>query len=137
MYHIAGKELIKEVSLFQRIFEAIVALILTLFVHELIHASAMKLFSKGEVKIKLIKMKAGGFGFTTILQGNLEKWQKFIMLILPFVILTVLTTILFIKGDYLFFYLVAVINCAGSYFDLLDAILIFENIKGDKYVKEQ
>lgn len=130
MLHFAiGNEGI-EASLSRRIVTAIVAVVITVPSHELIHAIAMKLFSKGKVTIKLkpIKLKVGGFGFMTVSQGDMKKWQRFIVYILPFLVLTVLPTfIIFILGKYyLFVYFLAICNCAGAYFDLLDAILLFE-----------
>lgn len=103
-----------------------VAFTLKNYEHELIHASAMKMFNKGEVKVKFIKMKVGGFGLVTILNGELKKWQQFIIYILPFIILTVIPSVIIIEWKCVFLYLIAIINCAGSYFDLLDAILLFE-----------
>lgn len=131
LYHIGGNECVKGVSYGQRIIVTVVALLATLIVHELIHASAMKMFNKEEVKIKLVKMKVGGFGLETNLHGELKKWQQFIMYILPFIILTAIPTviIIIINWNCLFFYLVAIINCAGSYFDLLDAILILKKLE--------
>lgn len=118
------------VSISRRIVTAIVAVVITVPSHELIHAIAMKLFSKGKVTIKLkpIKLKVGGFGFMTVSQGDMKKSQRFIVYILPFIVLTVLPTfIIFILGRYyLFFYFLVICNCAGAYFDLLDAILLFE-----------
>jgi len=126
LYNIGGNECIRGTTLKQRIIVTVVALLFTLIVHELIHAGVMKVFIKGEVKIKFIKMKAGRFGLATIMHGELEKWQKFIVFTLPFIILTVISIVVFIKWDIYFVYLVAVINSAGTYFDLLDTILIFE-----------
>lgn len=126
LYYMGGNECVKGVSVVQRIIETVVALLFTLIVHELIHASVMKVFNKGEVKIKLIKMEVGGFGLVTILNGELKNWQQFIMYILPFILLTVIPAIFIIQWKCLFLYLIALINCAGSYFDLLDAILILQ-----------
>lgn len=128
LYFIIGNECIKGVTLPRKIITAIVAVVITMPFHELIHAIAMKLFSKGRVAIKPCKLKAGGFGFATVLQGNLKKWQWVIVYILPFVVLTLFPTfIICILGRYcLFFYFVAISNCAGAYIDLLDVILLFE-----------
>lgn len=130
LYFMIGNESIKGVSLPRRIVTVIVAVVITIPSHEIIHAIVMKLFSKGKVTIKLkpIKLKVGGFGFRTVLQGDLKKWQKFIMFISPFLVLTVLpASIICLLGRYsLFFYFVAVANFAGAYFDILDAILLFE-----------
>lgn len=130
LYFTIGNESINGVSLPRRIVTVIAAIVITIPSHEIIHAIAMKLFSKGKVTIKLkpIKLNVGGFGFMTVLQGTLKKWQTFIVYISPFLVLTMLpVSIICILGRYsFFFYLVAVANCAGAYFDFLDAILLFE-----------
>lgn len=109
-----------------RIPVALAAIVFILPVHEAIHALFMKLFYQGKVKLIFAKGALGlpmpGVSTT----GKAAKWQHGIMLIAPFVLLTVLPDVLFAfsKSIHPFFFFVAIGNCAGCFYDMTDLISI-------------
>lgn len=103
----------------------LVTVAVTLAVHELIHFVLMKLFCKGTVKIQFGKDPAGFPGLRTVSEGEMKKWQRIIVYLAPFVILTVALDIAFayMPRINLVIYIVAIGNSAGSFFDIMDALI--------------
>ena len=113
----------------QRVFIAFAAITFTLPIHELIHFVFFKMFSKSSVKIKAGKDPIGLPCLMTVYRDDLTKWQKVLSYIGHFVFLTLLVDVSFVfctKVD-LFFFVVAVCNSAGCYFDLIDVLIILQN----------
>lgn len=117
------KSKINAVDVRMRIVRVILAIVIVLPFHELIHFILMKLFSKGNARIEFAKDPIGLPGLRSVLSGEVTKGQRFIITIAPLVILTVILDIIFIfceRIDLLFF-AIATCNSAGCYYDVIDA----------------
>lgn len=113
-----------DLTVLERILRIIIAVGIIFPVHELIHFVFMKLFSKAETKIIVTKSPIGLTTLCTTSKGTFEKWQWLFIYLAPFVLLTLLLDILFIFSPKieLTFLLISLGNCAGCYYDLIDAI---------------
>lgn len=106
---------------------AIAAIAVILLFHELIHFAFMKIFYRGKVRLVFAR---DGLGLPTpgvSVEGSAKKWQEIIMRIAPFVFLTVLPDFLFAFASQvkLFFFIIALGNSAGCYFDIMDICRVF------------
>ena len=110
-----------ELPVLQRMLIAVVAVAFVLFVHEGIHLVFMKLFGLGKVKLIFARDKLGIPTPGVLAQKQGTKRQEIIMRLAPFVLLTLLPDILFAfySGVHLLFFLMALANCAGCFYDLL------------------
>lgn len=120
-----------EIAVWKRILLLIVAIVVSLPVHELIHFAFMKVFSKGNVKIEFAKDPLGIPSLRAILYDDVTKIQQFIIFIAPLFFITIVLDIIFIfcgKIELLFF-IIAMCNLAGCYYDVIDATI---TICGDK-----
>ncbi len=117
-----------EIPVLKRLFLAVAAIVFVLPTHELLHAFVMMVFSKEKVTIQPAKMPSGFWGIKTSQQGHLKSWQALIMYLFPFLLLTIIPVFMMVilKKVHFFPFIVAIGNCAGAYFDLLDTILLFE-----------
>ncbi len=115
----------------QRVLIAIAAIIVTLPVHEFFHFIFMKIFSNGNVKIKVMKSPVGLPTLGTVSECRFEKVQLIIIYLVPFFFLTLLPDIIFIFCERveLVFFVMSVCNCAGCFYDIIDTIII-ANKKG-------
>ncbi|MBE5939808.1 MAG: DUF3267 domain-containing protein [Lachnospiraceae bacterium] len=113
-------------KIWQRILITIIAIIFTLPTHELIHFVFMKMFFKGDVKIKIIKDSLGIPTLATLAQGEAKKRQRIIMYLAPLVFLTLLPDIIFgfCTKVHLLFYIVPICNSAGCFYDVVDALMV-------------
>jgi len=112
----------------QRIMMAIAAIVTILFVHELIHFVFMKMFYKGKVRFVFTKDRLGLPMPGVSAEGRARKWQEVMMLIAPFFFLTLLPDILFAfcAEIELFFFIVAIGNCAGCFYDIMDVCIAWK-----------
>lgn len=115
----------------QRVLMGFIAFAFTLPMHELFHFVFMKIFYKGKIMIEYAKDPIGFPTFRTrpISQDEIANWQKIVICLAPFVFLTVLFDVAFVfcsKAELVFF-IVAVANSAGCYFDIIDALKILQN----------
>lgn len=115
----------------QRVLMGFIAFAFTLPMHELFHFVFMKIFYKGKIMIEYAKDPIGFPTFRTrpISQDEIANWQKIVICLAPFVFLTVLFDVAFVfcsKAELVFF-IVAVANSAGCYFDIIDALKILQS----------
>lgn len=109
-----------------RIITGIIAVCFTLPAHELLHFIFMKMFCKDDVKIKILKSPIGLPTLATVSEGKFQKWQSVIIYLAPFVCLTILFDIVFLfcsKAELIFF-VISLCNCAGCFYDIVDALII-------------
>ncbi len=110
----------------QRVLMLLVAICLTLPIHELVHFAFMKMFCKGRVQIKIMKSPMGLPALCTTAQAEFKKWQLVIIYLAPFVFVTLLIDViltLYAEAP-LFFFIVSVCNCAGCFYDILDVLIV-------------
>lgn len=121
-----------ELPVLQRMLIAVVAVAFVLFVHEGIHLVFMKLFGLGKVKLIFARDKLGIPTPGVLAQKQGTKRQEIIMRLAPFVLLTLLPDILFAfySGVHLLFFLMALANCAGCFYDLLDVRRLLKAERG-------
>ena len=120
-----------DIAVWKRILLLIAAIIVSLPVHELIHFVFMKVFSRGDVKIEFAKDPLGIPSLRAVLYDDVTRIQQFIIFIAPLFFLTIVLDMIFIfcgKIELLFF-IIAVCNSAGCYYDVIDAAV---TICGDK-----
>ena len=117
-------KVIIDYHLWQRILIMIIALGVVFPTHELIHFVFAKVFCKGNVKITIVKSPIGLPTIGVIAQGNFKKWQLFIFRLAPFVILTVVLDVILVFSTRveLFFFIVSLANCVGSYYDIVETL---------------
>lgn len=115
----------------QRLLMVPCAIFTVLFVHEGVHFVFMKLFGMGKVKLIFAKASLGIPTPGVLAQKQGTKGQEIIMRLAPFVFLTILPNILFAfyTGVPLFFFLVAIANCAGCFYDVMDVRAILKSEK--------
>ena len=107
-----------------RLLLGLAAIVVTLPVHELIHWCFMRLFGLKDARIEFARDPLGLPSLRTIASGKLPRIRRIIVLLAPFVLLTVIPDIFFFLADkiVLFFFLVAICNAAGCCFDIMDAL---------------
>lgn len=112
----------------QRIAMAVLAVVCILFVHEGIHYIFMKLFFRGKVRLVFVRDKLGIPTPGVQAEGHATKGQKIIVWLAPFWFLTVLPDVIFMfsPGIHLFFFIVAIGNCAGCFYDVMDVWMIMK-----------
>ncbi len=111
----------------QRLLITIVVACLTLLLHELIHFIFVKVVSNSDAKIRFAKDPLGlpsmGVFFC---QDEMTKWQRIVIYVAPFALLTVLVDVIFVfcsDIEFLFF-IISVCNSAGCFYDICDALIV-------------
>ncbi|MCQ2458017.1 MAG: metalloprotease family protein [Clostridia bacterium] len=105
-----------------RILFAVITVAVTLPLHEMIHWVFMKLCGMKEVRISFGRDPLGIPSLRTSAQGEMHGWKRIITLLAPLLLLTAVPDILFFFSDRIRFpfFLAALCNAAGCYFDLTD-----------------
>lgn len=119
------KSKIEAVAIWVRIIYAILAIVITLPLHELCHYVFLTIFSKGKAKIELGIDPAGVPGLKTSVHAALTREQKLIGFMAPLFFLTIIPDIIFVLSEniYFFFFIMSIINAAGCYYDVLDSVI--------------
>lgn len=118
---IFGRYFKEAYSIRERAVFVILSLILVLAGHELVHALFATFFAPGKVKITTGKDPLGLWSLRTVFPSSLNKCQRLITCLAPFAVLTITPTIaLFLGANSIFLFFLAMLNCIGSYFDLID-----------------
>lgn len=112
--------------IWQRLILAAAALGLVLLVHELIHALFMKVLIGGRVRLIFAKDKLGMPTPGVLAEKRGTKGQEAVMRLAPFALMTLLPDVIFcfLPGVELFFFIVALANCAGCFYDILDVCML-------------
>ena len=116
-----------DIAAWKRILLLLLAILVSLPVHELMHLLFMKVFSKGNAKIEFAKDPLGLPSLRAVLYDKVTKVQLFIIFIAPLLFITIVLDIIFIfcgKIE-LFLFIIAVCNSAGCYYDVIDAAITF------------
>lgn len=108
----------------QRLLFVILAIMVTLPLHEIIHCVFMKLFGLKGARIEFAKDPMGFPSLHAIAQGEVHGWKRNIILLAPFILLTAAPDLLFCLNERVHFllFIVAMCNAAGCYFDVADVI---------------
>lgn len=119
------KSKIGTVAIWVRIIYVILALVVTLPLHELCHYVFWTIFSKGKAKIEMGIDPAGVPGLKTSVHAALTRTQKLVGFIAPLLFLTIIPDIIFMFSDNvcLFFFIMAMFNAAGCYYDVIDSVI--------------
>lgn len=113
-----------DIPIVYRLLSALLALVITLPLHEGIHWVFMRLFGLRDARIEKGIDPLGLPSFRTTASGQLTGGKRVVTLLAPFVLLTLIPDIVFCCVDRiaLFFFIVAMCNAAGCCFDLMDAV---------------
>lgn len=106
-----------------RVITLVLAVCVTLPIHELLHFVFMKMFCKGSVEIKVMKSPAGLPTLGTVAQAKFLKWQQIIIYLAPFVFMTLFVDLIiaFFTEVELIIFIVSICNCSGCFYDIIDA----------------
>lgn len=112
-------------QVWQRLLSMLAAVCITLPIHELLHFVFVKLFYKGDVRIKIIKSPIGLPTLGTVTDGKFQKWQLVIIYLAPFVFLTLIidAIMIFCTEVWLLFFIVPMCNSAGCFYDILEMLI--------------
>lgn len=119
------KSQIEAVAIWLRIIYVILAIAITLPLHELCHYVLWAIFSKGKVKIEFGIDPVGAPGIKTSVHAALTWKQKLIGFMAPLFFLTIIPDFIFMFSENinLFFFIVSTCNAAGCYYDVLDSVI--------------
>lgn len=119
------KSKIEETAIWVRIIYVILAIVITLPLHELCHYVVFMIFGKGKAKIGFGIDPVGLPSLKTTVYAELTRRQKVIASIAPLFFITIVPDIIFIFSEniYLFFFFMSICNAAGCSFDVIDSII--------------
>lgn len=119
-----GAKIRQDYQAWERIAVFLLAVCITLPLHELFHFVFMKLFGKSSVRICVMKSPLGLPTLGTVAQWTFNKWQSVIIYLSPFVWLTLLVdaALIFCQQAELIFLVVPICNCAGCFYDIVDTL---------------
>ena len=105
----------------QRLAFAVLAVVATLPLHETLHWVCMKLLGMPHARIEFAKDPLGLPSLRAIAQGFVTGWKRIVLYLTPFLLLTVVPDILFLLNAqvHFLFFIMAMCNAAGCYFDLV------------------
>ena len=108
-----------------RILWTVLAVVVTLPLHEAIHWIVMVLCGMKDARIEFARDPLGLPSLRAIARGNVSGAKRVIVFLAPFLLLTVLPDVLFCTAGqiHLFFFIMAVCNAAGSCFDLAEVLV--------------
>ena len=109
------------ISIIQRILFILIAALVTLPLHELIHFLFMKIYRMEEARIERTKDPLGLPSLRAIAKGEISGWKRLIIFLAPLFTLTIIPDIIFCFADHveLIFVIIATCNAAGCCFDFL------------------
>lgn len=113
-----------EMQMNSRLLFALLAIIITLPLHEVIHCVFMKLFGMKNARIEFARDPSGMPSLRAIAQGGIHGIKRAVMYAAPFLLLTVVPDIFFLLSDrvHFVFFIAAMCNSAGCYFDMVEAL---------------
>lgn len=105
-----------------RLFFVILAVVITLPLHEIIHCIFMKLFGLRGARIEIAKDPLGLPSLRAVAQGEVWGWKQIVIFLAPFMLLTVVPDLLFFLSDkvHFLFFIIAMCNAAGCCFDVAE-----------------
>lgn len=109
----------------RRALYAVLAVVVTLPLHEIIHFVLMKLAGLKGVRIRFGKDPLGIPSLCTVFPGEIRGKRRIIILLAPFLLLTLLPDLLFCLNErvHFLFFIMAMCNAAGCYFDVADVVM--------------
>lgn len=107
-----------------RLLFVILAVVITLPLHELIHCVFMRIFGLRNARIEFGRDPLGIPSLRSTANGEVRGWRRIVILLSPFVLLTLVPDLLFIMNERIHFllFIAAMCNSAGCYFDAADAV---------------
>ena len=121
-----------DLPVWQRLALAAAAIGIILLLHELTHAVFMKLLLRGRVRLIFAKDKMGIPMLGVLAEKRGTREQEIILRLAPFVLLTLLPdAMFFFRADIeLFFFVLAIGNCAGCFYDIMDVCMLVHGEEG-------
>lgn len=121
-----GAKVSSDYQVWERVASLLLAVCITLPLHEFLHFVFMKLFGKSAgVRICVMKSPLGLPTLGTVTQAKFTKWQYAIIYLAPFVGLTLLidAALIFCTQVELIFFVIPLCNCAGCFYDIVDTLI--------------
>jgi Protein of unknown function (DUF3267). len=115
-----------------------IVVIITLIVHEAIHISAFKLLGNGQAKIRVRRDKRAGAIVIQQMNSELfyDKKATIVILLAPFVILTIVSVIMLMYIPYpLVIYINCILNAIGSSIDMYVSLRLIFSFPKDVKIK--
>lgn len=126
-----------DISTFEKIMLMLI-IILTLIIHEIIHILTFKYYGNGEAKVKIkIDKKSRAIVMQQINHNvSYSKQETMLVLLLPFLIITIISIILIIYMENpIIPYFNCILNAVGSSIDIFIALKLFFKFPKDISVK--
>lgn len=125
-----GASIKNDYSARERLLWVIIAVVFTLIVHELIHALVAAILCKCKVDIRVMKDPNGIPSLATMFPESASAQKKIAIYIAPLIVLTVLPTVyLIFAKQILVLVFVAMLNCIGAFYDIVDTLINVAEIK--------
>ena len=108
----------------ERLIWVIAALAFVFVVHELAHALTASVLCGCKIHIKLRKDPVGIPALASLFPENAGRGKKLAIYLAPILLLTVVPTLILVFAwRHLFLFYVAMLNCVGAYFDIIDILI--------------
>lgn len=117
-----------------KVFVLPIVLIITLFIHEIIHIIGFKAFGKGQAKIRVRRDKKAGAIVIQQVNENVfySKKETMIILLAPLVLITLISIpLLFIPKITFIVYLNCILNSIGSSIDMYVSLKLLRSFNND------
>lgn len=109
----------------ERLIWVIAALVFVFFAHELAHALTASVLCGCKIQIKLMKDPVGIPALASLFPENVGRGKKIAIYLAPLLLLTVVPTLILVFAwRHLFLIYIAMLNCVGAYFDIIDILIL-------------
>ena len=103
----------------------IAALVFVFAAHELAHALTASVLCGCKIQIKLMKDPVGIPALASLFPENAGRGKRIAIYLAPILLLTVVPTLILVFAwRHLFLFYIAMLNCVGAYFDIIDILIL-------------
>ena len=109
----------------ERLIWVIAALVFVFVAHELAHALTASVLCGCKIRIKLMKDPVGLPALASLFPSDAGKGRKIAIYLAPLLLLTVVPTLISVFAwRHLLLFYIAMLNCVGAYFDIIDILIL-------------
>ena len=103
----------------------IAALVFVFAAHELAHALTASVLCGCKIQIKLMKDPVGIPALASLFPENAGRGKRIAIYLAPILLLTVVPTLILVFAwRHLFLFYIAMLNCVGAFFDIIDILIL-------------
>lgn len=114
----------------ERLIWVILAIVLTLIIHELVHAFTASILCKCKIDISVRQSPMGFPSLVTSFPSDAKRWKKMVIYFMPILVLTIVPTIVLALGyEHILILFVAMLNLIGAYYDVFDICILLSEPK--------